>query len=174
MAAPVPVPNFATCTGQQFETYWQSLGTEAEQIAAETLALQAGNAPVSLVCLTHRDQRNTANVTRLDNALGQAQRDLAAATANVAARASAPSKFENKESGPDIRQWLPIIEEYLTDTPNAQYLRLASSYLSGKPRSYWVSQWEAWQAAHPGAYPGTANNGGFVGNARAYLPRCYD
>ena len=27
----------------------------------------------------------------------------------------------------------------------------------------------AWQAAHSGAYPGTANNGGFVGNARAYF-----
>ena len=63
-----------------------------------------------------------------------------------------------------------MIEEYLSATPNADYLRLASSYLNGKPRSYWISQWEAWQAANPGAYPGNAANPGpFAGNARQYF-----
>jgi len=62
-----------------------------------------------------------------------------------------------------------MIEEYLNATPNAEYLRIASSYLNGKPRSFWMSTWEAWQAANPGAYPGGPNPGPFVGNARAFF-----
>lgn len=141
MAAVPPVqPNFATCTAAQFEAYWTALPNDAAKIAAETLALAAGNAPVMLAVLAHRDERNNARIARLNNQLGQTQNQIVAANANVAARASAPSKFENKESGPDIRQWLPMIEEYSSDTPNNQYLRIASSYLNGKPRSYWMSQ----------------------------------
>ncbi|GAQ92958.1 hypothetical protein KFL_012230020 [Klebsormidium nitens] len=84
--------------------------------------------------------------------------------------AAPPSKFENKESDHNIRQWLPMIEEYLAATPNADYLGLASPYLNGKPRSYWISQWEAWQAANPGAYPGdAANTGNFAEIARQYF-----
>ena len=167
---PPPVaPNFANCTGPQFEAYWQALGTDPERIAAETLALTFQNAPVTLVVLTHQNERNQARIANLNNALGRAQNQIAAANANAVARAAAPSKFENKESGPDIRQWLPMIEEYLNATPNAEYLRIASSYLNGKPRSFWMSTWEAWQAANPGAYPGSANPGPFVGNARAFF-----
>ena len=169
MAALPNIPNFATCTVAAFEAYWNALPDEATQAAAETLALQAGNDPVSVACLTHREERNAARIQRLDNALDNAQAQIAAANANVAARAAAPPKFENKESGPDIRQWLPMIEEYLNATPNAEYLRIASSYLNGKPRSFWMSTWEAWQAANPGAYPGGPNPGPFVGNARAFF-----
>lgn len=170
MAALPNVPNFVTCTVAAFEAYWNALPDDATQAAAETLALQAGNDPVSLACLRHRDERNAARIQRLDNQLDQAQNQIAAANANAVARAAAPSKFENKETGPDIRQWLPMIEEYLNATPNAEYLRIASSYLNGKPRSYWMSAWGAWQAANPGAYPGdAANPGPFAGNARAFF-----
>ena len=48
----------------------------------------------------------------------------------------------------NIRQWLPLVEEYLRDTPADQYLRMASSYLNGKPRSYWMSQYEAFHVAN--------------------------
>src|SRR3569623_563034 len=166
---PPAVPNFATCTGPQFEAYWQALGTDPERIAAETIALTHQNAPVTLVVLQHQNERNVNRIATLNNALGRAQTQIAAANANAIARAAAPSKFENKETGPDIRQWLPMIEEYLNTTPNADYLRIASSYLNGKPRSFWMSTWEAWQAANPGAYPGSANPGPFVGNARAFF-----
>ena len=167
---PPPVaPNFANCTGPQFEAYWQALGTDGERIAAETLALTHQNAPVTLVVLQHQNERNQNRIANLNNALGRAQNQIAAANANAVARAAAPTKFENKESGPDIRQWLPMIEEYLNATPNAEYLRIASSYLNGKPRSFWMSTWEAWQAANPGAYPGGPNPGPFVGNARAFF-----
>src|SRR3569833_1689533 len=62
-----------------------------------------------------------------------------------------------------------MIEEYLNAPPNAEYLRIASSYLNAKPRSFWMSTWEAWQAANPGAYPGSAYPGPFVGIARAFF-----
>src|SRR6476469_9656310 len=167
---PPPVaPNFANCTGPQFEAYWQALGNDGERIAAETLALTFQNAPVTLVVLTHQNERNQARIANLNNALGRAQNQIAAANANVVARAAAPTKFENKESGPDIRQWLPMIEEYLNATSNAEYLRIASSYLNGKPRSFWMSTWEAWQAANPESYPSGPNPGPFVGNARAFF-----
>ena len=32
-----------------------------------------------------------------------------------------------------------------------------------------MSTWEAWQAANPGACPGSANPGPFFGNARAFF-----
>jgi hypothetical protein len=63
---------------------------------------------------------------------------------------SPPPKFENRDKDPSIRQWLPIVEEYLADTPDNQYLRFAVSYLGGKPKVYWVSQYAAWQVANPG------------------------
>ena len=144
-----PPPNFATCTVAQFEQYWAALGTEGAQIAAETIALATGSAPVKVAVLTHRDARNNARIARFNNQLGAAQAQIVAANAQAAARASPPSKFENKESGPTIRQWLPLVEEYLAATPNNEYIRIASSYLAGKPRSYWVSQWEVYQAQNP-------------------------
>ena len=72
-AGPPVQPNFATCTAAQFEAYWAALPTDAQRIAAETLALAAGNAPVMLAVLAHRDERNNARIARLNNQLGQAQ-----------------------------------------------------------------------------------------------------
>jgi hypothetical protein len=60
-----------------------------------------------------------------------------------------PSKFENKEKEASIRQWLPDLELYLANIPNANYLQFAASYLGGKPRVYWGAQFEAWQRANP-------------------------
>ncbi|GAQ93277.1 hypothetical protein KFL_014100010 [Klebsormidium nitens] len=114
----------------------------------------------------------SARIANLNTALGRAQNQIGAANANAVARVAALSKFESKESGPDICQWLHVIEEYLNATPNAEYLRIVSSYLDGKRRSYWISAWEAWQAADPGAYLGSAVPGSFVGNARHIARDC--
>ena len=51
-------PNFATCTAAQFEVYWNALPNDGARIAAETLALAAGNAPLMLAVLAHWDERN--------------------------------------------------------------------------------------------------------------------
>ena len=147
-AVPPVQPNFATCTAAQFEAYWHALATDNARITAENAALLAGNDRVSVAVLLHKDERNTGRIARLNNQLNITNAAVAAANAQAAARASPPTKWENKDSGPNIREWLPLIEDYLRDTPNAEYLRIASSYLNGKPRSYWVSQWEAYQAQH--------------------------
>jgi hypothetical protein len=54
-----------------------------------------------------------------------------------------------------VKQWIPIIEDYLRTAPDADYIRLASSYLEGGPRSLWTSVYEAWKAANGVAEPPT-------------------
>jgi hypothetical protein len=46
-----------------------------------------------------------------------------------------------------------MIKDYLRTAPDADYIRLASSYLEGGPRSLWTSVYEAYKAAHGGAEP---------------------
>jgi hypothetical protein len=41
----------------------------------------------------------------------------------------------SKKKDAEVKQWLPIIEDYLRTAPDADYIRLASSYLEGGPRS---------------------------------------
>jgi hypothetical protein len=41
----------------------------------------------------------------------------------------------------------------LRTAPDADYIRLASSYLEGGPRSLWTNVYEAWKAANGGAEP---------------------
>src|SRR6478672_9694697 len=49
-----------------------------------------------------------------------------------------------------------MIGEYLVDIAHDHYLRIASSFLDGRPRSYWTSHWEVYQAANPGLYSANA------------------
>ena len=87
-------------------------------------------------------------------ALAAAQQAQQAAQVAVAApRLSPPPKFENKEKDLKIQQWLPMLDVYMAGTPNNQYFRMASSYLGGKPRSYWISKYEAWRAANNNQEP---------------------
>lgn len=154
MAAPGPPPDYANITAAQFEAYWNALPNDAARQGAETAAMVNGNDGVKIACLMHRDNRNQIRMVQVTNQLAQAtaaaQNAQVAAAAVAAAKASPPPKFENKEKDMNIRQWLPLVEEYLRDTPADQYLRMASSYLNGKPRSYWMSQYEAFHVAHPG------------------------
>jgi hypothetical protein len=46
-----------------------------------------------------------------------------------------------------------MIEDYLCTAPDADYIRLASSYLESGPRSLWTSVYEAYKAAHGKAEP---------------------
>jgi hypothetical protein len=41
-----------------------------------------------------------------------------------------------------------MIKDYLRTAPDADYIRLASSYLKGGPKSLWTSVYEAYKAAH--------------------------
>jgi hypothetical protein len=42
-------------------------------------------------------------------------------------RPAAPPRYGNKKKDADVKQWIPIIEDYLCTTPNVDYIRLASS-----------------------------------------------
>jgi hypothetical protein len=100
--------------------------------------------------------RLQATVGALTGQVGAAQ--AAAAAANWAAanaqavataagntdrfRPAAPSKYGNKKKDADVKQWIPIIEEYLRTAPDADYIRMASSYLERGPRSLWTSVYE--------------------------------
>ena len=145
--APPPAPNYATCTAAAFDTYWQNL-TEPQRVVAEQNAFANGNDSVKIAVLIKRDNRKTVELGQVRNQLTAAQQlaqqaTVTAATAR-AATANPPPKFENKEKDLKIRQWIPLVEEYFRGSTNADYLRNASSFLAGKPRSYWVSQYDAY------------------------------
>ena len=174
-AAGVTPAAMAGLTVAQFEAGWNQCTTDAARIAYENNALQHGIADVKVAALVHRDQRQTAAMQNMQTQLTAAQQaaiaaQQAAATAaaaaaaappapavpmavDAAAKASPPAKFENKEKDLKIREWIPVVEDYLRNAPNAEYLRMASSYLSGKPRSYWMSQYESYRRNYAGAEP---------------------
>ena len=165
------VPNMVGMTVAQFDQYYNGLQNDPARIAAETQALQQGSDAVKIAVLLKRDNRNHQDMTAMQGqvvaaqqAAQQAQQQAAAAVAAQAAaagaavgiKASPPSKWENKASQPPILEWFDQIEDYLRGAPNADYLRLAASYLNGKPRSYWTSQYAVYQRANPGEYPANA------------------
>ena len=165
------VPNMVGMTVAQFDQYYNGLQTDPARIAAETQALQQGSDAVKIAVLLKRDNRNHQDMATMQNqvvaaqqAANQAQQQAAAAAQAQAAaagaaagvKASPPSKWENKASQPPILEWFDQIEDYLRAAPNADYLRLAASYLNGKPRSYWTSQYAVYQRANPGVYPANA------------------
>ena len=165
------IPNMVGMTVAQFDQYYNGLQTDPARIAAETQALQQGSDAVKIAVLLKRDNRNHQDMAAMQNqvvaaqqAANQAQQQAAAAAQAQAAaagaaagiKASPPSKWENKASQPPILEWFDQIEDYLRAAPNADYLRLAASYLNGKPRSYWSSQYAVYQRANPGVYPANA------------------
>ena len=157
MAAVPPAPDYANISGAQFDTYWATLPDDNARINAEGAALTHGNPEVKLAVLMKRDTRNTARLGGMAVQLAAAQAvaqqaQQTAATARAAA-ASPPPKWENKEKDVKIRQWIPLVEEYFRGSADADYLRNASSFLIGKPRSYWLSQYEAFRAANANQEP---------------------
>ena len=161
------IPNMVGMTVAQFDQYYNGLQNDPARIVAETQALQQGTDAVRIAVLLKRDNRNHQDLTAMqgqvaaaNQAAQQAQQQAAAAAAAQAGvagaalglKASPPSKWENKASQPPILEWFDQIEDYLRAAPNPDYLRLAASYLNGKPRSYWSSQYAVYQRANPGLY----------------------
>jgi hypothetical protein len=97
---------------------------------------------------------------RLQAKVGQLAGQVQAATVAAQAagnvdcfRPAAPPKYGNKKQSGHVRQWTPMIKDYLCTAPDADCIRLASSYLEGNPSSLWTSVYEAYKAAHGGAEP---------------------
>src|SRR6476620_11812269 len=113
------------------------------------------------------NMRLQATVGQLTNQVAQAQQtaqaaNAAAANATAQAQAAgnvdrfrpaAPPKFGNKAKDSDVRQWLPVIENYLRNAPDQDFIRLASSYLEGGPRPLWTTVYEAYRISHGNAEP---------------------
>jgi hypothetical protein len=68
-------------------------------------------------------------------------------------RPAAPPKYGDKKEGEHVGQWLPVIEVYLQTPLDADYIRLASSYLEGGPRTLWTKAYAAYKAANHGEEP---------------------
>jgi hypothetical protein len=93
-------------------------------------------------------QTSTANAAA---ARTQADAALAARAAHPANskrfKPAPPPKFENKNKDLEIRKWMPVVEKHYEGCPPEHYLRLASSHLSGKPRSFHQSKYNAFKAS---------------------------
>jgi hypothetical protein len=111
--------------------------------------------------------RLQATIGQLTNRVNAAQGQVAAANviarqAQAAAqgaanvdrfRPAAPPKYGDKKKGMHVGHWIPVIKEYLRTAPDADYIRLASSYLEGGPRSLWTNVYEAYKRANGGNKP---------------------
>jgi hypothetical protein len=136
-------------TAAQFLGMWNNCATDVARQNLEQQAItRSPVAEVQVAAMVKINLRLQATVGRLTGQIGTAQ--AAAAAANQAAantqavataagnadcfRPAAPPKYGIKKKDADVKQWIPIIEDYLYTAPDADYIRLASSYLEGGPK----------------------------------------
>jgi hypothetical protein len=150
-----PPPPLAYASGAQFNAQWDACATDQAHAALEQEAISRSPIQdVQFAAMVRINLRLQATVGQL---AGQVQAATAAAQAagNVDRfRPAAPPKYGNKKQSGHVRQWTPMIENYLCTAPDADYIRLAP-YLEGGPWSLWTSVYEAYKAAHSGAEPPT-------------------
>jgi hypothetical protein len=82
------------------------------------------------------------------NANAQAAQAVAAAATASTFKPATPPRYENKDKDLESRKWLPIVEDYARTCADGDYLRIVSSFLHGKPRSYFQSKYDAHKAAN--------------------------
>jgi hypothetical protein len=155
-------------TAAQFLGMWNNCATDVARQNLEQQAItRSPVAEVQLAAMVKINLRLQTTVGALTGQVGAAQ--AAAAAANQAAvnaqavataagnadrfRPAAPLKYGNKKKDAEVKQWILIIEDYLRTAPDGDYIRLASSYLEGGPRSLWTSVYEAYKPANGGAEP---------------------
>jgi hypothetical protein len=88
------------------------------------------------------------------NVLARQAQGAAHGAANVDRfRPATPPKYGDKKKGEHVGHWIPVIEDYLRSASNADYIRLASSYLEGGPRTLWTNVYEAFKKGNGGNEP---------------------
>jgi hypothetical protein len=145
MAAAMQYANIAPA----FIAAWDAAPDDNARLALEQMALAHGSNAVRVEALLKRDAKTQADMAALQASLNAATAAVIAANANaqatqaVAAAATAstfklatPCYYENKDKDLEIRKWLPIVEDYARTCADGDYLRIVSSFLHGKPRSY--------------------------------------
>jgi hypothetical protein len=131
-----PPPPLAYASGAQFNAQWDACNTDQACDALEQEAIS--RRPLQDVQLAAMLKMNLRLQATVGQFAGQVQAATAAAKAaeNVDCfKPAAPPKYRNKKQSGHVRQWTPIIEDYLCTAPDADYIQLASSYLEGGPRS---------------------------------------
>ena len=149
-----PLPPLAYASGAQFNAQWNACITDQARAALEQEAIS--RSPIQDVQFAAMVKINLRLQATVGQLAGQVQAATVAAQAagNVDRfRPAAPPKYGNKKQSGHVRQWTPMIEDYLRTAPDTDYIRLASSYLEGGPRSLWTNVYEAYKAAHDGAEP---------------------
>jgi hypothetical protein len=149
-----PPPPLAYASGAQFNAQWNACVTDQARATLEQEAIT--RSPIQDVQFAATVKINLQLQATVGQLAGQVQ---AATVASQAAenvdrfRPAAPPKYGNKKQSGHVRQWTPMIKDYLRAAPDADYIRLASFYLEGGPSSLWTSVYEAYKAAHGGAEP---------------------
>jgi hypothetical protein len=136
-------------TAVAFLAAWNAAPDDNARPALDPVAITHGTTVVRVEALLKCDERSRADMVALQASLNAATADVNAVNANAqaaqavsaAATASAfkphpPLRYENKDKDMEIHKWLPVVEDYARTCADGNYLRTVSSYLHGKPRSY--------------------------------------
>jgi hypothetical protein len=153
-------------TASAFLAAWNAAPDHNARQALKQVALTHGTPAVRVEASLKRDKRLRADMAALQAALNAATTAVNAANANaqaaqaVAAAATTstfkpatPPPYENKDTDMEIHKWLPVVENNARTCNDGNYLRIVSSFLHGKPRSYFLSKYDAHKAANGGAKP---------------------
>jgi hypothetical protein len=149
-----PPPPLAYASGAQFNAQWDACVADQASAALEQEAIT--HSPIQNVQFAAMVKINMRLQATVGLLAGQVQAATVAAQAagNVDRFGLAvPPKHGNKKQSGHVRQWTPMIEDYLCTAPDADYIRLACSYLEGGPRILWTSVNKAYNATHGGAEP---------------------
>jgi hypothetical protein len=108
-----------------------------------------GTTAIRVEALLKCDARQQANMAALQAALNTATAAVATTNANAAAahaiaaaanayvfKPATPPRFVNKDNDMDVRKWLHDVEKYARTCSDGEFLHVVSSFLHGKPRSY--------------------------------------
>jgi hypothetical protein len=151
-------------TAPAFIAAWDNAHDDNARLALEQTALAHGTTAIRVEALLKRDARSRAEMATLQAAPNTATAAVNTANANaaaaqaLAANASAfkpatPPRYENKDKDMEFRKWLPVVEDYARNCPVGDYLRIVSSFLHGKPRSYFQSKYDSYKDSHGDAEP---------------------
>jgi hypothetical protein len=126
----------------------ESYGSPDNSVVVEVLKKRSERQAQLIQMLMAQVQASTTDATAARTQVDAALAAQAAHPANFERfKPAPPSKFENKDKDPEIRKWLPVIEEHYEGCPPEGYLCLANSHRSGEPRSFYQSKYDAFKAS---------------------------
>jgi hypothetical protein len=116
--APVPPPPLAYATGAQFNALWDAAVTDQARAALEQEAItRSPLQDVQIAAMLKITLRLQAQVGQLAGQVTAAQAAAQAAGNVDRFRPAAPPKYGNKKQSRHVRQWTPMIEDYLHTAP---------------------------------------------------------